>query len=1597
MDNRRTSLILVVILIVSTLSYVIIVLPSNVRAATLFVGGTGPGNYTTIQSAIDDASPGDTVFVYSGTYEEDISISKKVTLVGEDRDKTIITSATAGHVIEIIAGNTVVEGFTVTGSASGAAIGLRASNCTIMNNNLTDNDDGIFMDAAHNNKILNNTIANTDGIWAYNSNGNTFSNNNITDNYYGILLMNGDGNIVANNFIFLNFKRGIYITSSFNSYITNNTIFSNSHEPGIHIRGAFNTSLSKNSLTDDGIYLDGSMPGHWSTSLIDTSNTVNGRPVIFWKNVDGGSVPEAGQVILYDCTGVTVENQNLSHGSVGVHLVFSPGTTIANNNVSFNDKAGVLVYKSNSNLIHNNSAFYSGIQGTTTGKAINIEQSHNNIVTGNSASISGISLRESNINYIANNTVMTTSGTGIGASGYYNVIANNTVSENSWGISVGWSNNVIENNTALASRNDGIALWNSIDSTVILNNASTNGRSGIYLDKSTRITVSHNIASWNEVEGIALRDSSNNTIAYNNASWNDNSGIYLGASENTTIIGNRMLGDGVYISGWVEDWNSHIIDTTNTVSEKPVYYWKDVDGGTVPSGAGQVILANCTNVVVRDQNVSWGSVGIHLGYSENNVILNNTASYNSMRGIYLVLSDWNQLEKNTASFNDEDGIELFDSENTTLDGNIANSNKRSGIYVRNSDNVSLTNNVLIGNKDGISTTGSQYSIIHSNNASWNDRDGIHFSSYFASVTNNVVTFNEAGIVLAGARMAEVRNNTVSWNRRYGIWMSRAMYATLHDNMMVEDGIYFLWGYLENWNTHTIDSSNTVNGKPVYYWKNVTGGSIPSDAGQVILANCSYVTVDGLNVSDGTVGIVLGYSKQNEISNNVASGNTEEGIFLFYSDNNSISGNIASYNKHGMTLWASKNASIAGNVMVEDGIYFRNQPDYVYTHQVDSNNLVNGKPVIFWNDVHNRTVPLDAGQVILTNCSDIVVEGQNLVKSSLGILITYSTEIMVVSNTADSNSGEGITIFRSNKTFVYNNTLSFNGRGIDLLDADEITVFNNTISENEYGIRADTWYRVKIYHNNLLFNSVQAITHVPSYYFHSWDDGHPSGGNYWSDYSGVDDCSGPNQDVCPDPDGIGDTAYWIEFGDTDRYPLMSPLVFSHTPPFAPQNLLAAPGSQQVTLTWNAPFEGGSPITNYRIYRGTTPGGEILLTEIGNVLTYTDTGLVNGQTYYYQVSAVNAIGEGPKSNEASATPATLPDPPQNLTATAGDQQVSLSWSPPSSDGGSAVTNYRIHRGTTPGGEVFLKEVGNVTSYVDTGLSNGQTYYYQVSAVNAIGEGLRSNEALATPTTHPGPPLDLQAVLSGKDLENVTIGWVLSPDDGGGQNSVIGYAIYRNTDYDANGTGYGLIVLLPSGTSEFIDTNVGDGDTNSYFYQICAIDLNNKTTCTEEQAAKYSKHLATGLVLLSIPLDVSNNSITSVFQTVSYSRVLSYDAKAGKKHSWKVFDKRKPYSKSFDVNHTMALWVEVTAESYLTIAGVVPKSTTIHLQVGWNFVGYPSFVDRTVSDTLSTHYQTIESFDPNNAPWFLKRLGDSDLMMAGEGYWIHVSQDYDWVITN
>ncbi len=238
------------------------------------------------------------------------------------------------------------------------------------------------------------------------------------------------------------------------------------------------------------------------------------------------------------------------------------------------------------------------------------------------------------------------------------------------------------------------------------------------------------------------------------------------------------------------------------------------------------------------------------------------------------------------------------------------------------------------------------------------------------------------------------------------------------------------------------------------------------------------------------------------------------------------------------------------------------------------------------------------------------------------------------------------------------------------------------------------------------------------------------------------------------------------------------------PGPPTGLIATAGNGQVSLSWTAPASnGGAAIIGYDVYLGTSSHGESASPVDTSLITgtsYTVTGLTNGTTYYFTADAVNdADLHSAASAEASATPVapvTAPGAPAGLIATAGDGQVSLSWTAPASNGGAAITSYDVYEATTQNinGQPVASPGG--TSVTVKNLANGTTYYFKVTAVNKAGQGPASGAASATPAsavTAPGAPTGLTAIPGNG---RVTLSWTAPAADGGA--GISGYWIYRGT---------------------------------------------------------------------------------------------------------------------------------------------------------------------------------------------------------------------------
>lgn len=266
------------------------------------------------------------------------------------------------------------------------------------------------------------------------------------------------------------------------------------------------------------------------------------------------------------------------------------------------------------------------------------------------------------------------------------------------------------------------------------------------------------------------------------------------------------------------------------------------------------------------------------------------------------------------------------------------------------------------------------------------------------------------------------------------------------------------------------------------------------------------------------------------------------------------------------------------------------------------------------------------------------------------------------------------------------------------------------------------------------------------------------------------------------------------------------------PYPPKNLRAYTGYGFMNLIWDQPSDpGGSPITNYNIYRGTGSGQEDYLLSIGNATSYNDTDVSNGVTYYYRVSANNSYGESPLSNEASATPGKVPSAPENLTAKPGESHIILNWDAPQSNGTTPITNYYVYWGfdlNDVNVDPNIIPVGTALTFKHSPLANGQNFFYKVSAENSVGEGPYSQVVNATPGKVPSAPQNPLAISGDSEI---IIKWEAPKSQG--DSPIMNYKIYR-------GNNSGEESLLTTVENELIFADTYLINHQVYYYKVSAV---------------------------------------------------------------------------------------------------------------------------------------------------------------------------------
>jgi parallel beta-helix repeat protein len=280
---------------------------------------------------------------------------------------------------------------------------------------------------------------------------------------------------------------------------------------------------------------------------------------------------------------------------------------------------------------------------------------------------------------------------------------------------------------------------------------------------------------------------------------------------------------------------------------------------------------------------------------------------------------------------------------------------------------------------------------------------------------------------------------------------------------------------------------------------ISGNNIIENDCGIDLGWSSYQTIFGNNITKNRNGIWLAYSSNNSISGNYVTGDSS-GVSIQFSSDNSVSGNTIVANGTGIIILRGGSSSVSGNIIIarENGIAL----SYSSSQNVGGNNITITTPGWFAIELLRSSNNIIIGNILVSN-------------NGVGL-----------SDNSNSNIITGNTITASkNVTYPYP-LISF---GITLGWSSHNSITENTLTNNDYGIYLDSLSSDnKFYHNNFINNTNSAHGWTNGA-VSVWDDGYPSGGNYWSDYTG-EDANG---------DGIGDAPYVIDEDNQDNYPLMSP--------------------------------------------------------------------------------------------------------------------------------------------------------------------------------------------------------------------------------------------------------------------------------------------------------------------------------------------------------------------------------------------------------------------------------------------------------------------------
>jgi parallel beta-helix repeat protein len=845
--------------------------------------------------------------------------------------------------------------------------------------------------------------------------------------------------------------------------------------------------------------------------------------------IDGNGT---GNVVTVNASSAVVKGFTIQRGAPsllfgGIYLI-NASQSFVSGNVFVSNSIGVYSKSSSNNFVLANNA--------TDGEyGIYLENSSNTKISVNNAANCNIGI---STNFLSRNN--TISGNNVADHGSYGIsisfssdttIFLNEIGGNQFGIDIQSSSNIMVSHNIIATSSQGgisLALSNN---TVLFGNDITGNGQGIYLYSSTNNVISANSLN-NKWNGIQFTSSSNNTITENTLTGNLCGVHFMWSSNNNemfenTIAGNSLFGVYVDTSSNNRIYHNEIKNVNQVYSVNSTNKWDD----GYPSGGNY--WSNYNGADADGDGIGDTAYAIDSTNQDRYPLMRTFSPTSNVQTEAFVTLEPNPIGVGQTvqfnvwitppppTFNDRCGAIIFSIINP--DG----TRQLRGPFLSDSYGFLTTDFVptMIGDyKIQVNYTGQFF-------ASCNIT---YFATQSPITTLNVLAqLSPKTWIVDDDGPADLRTIQEAIN-----------VASSGDIILVRPGIYkenpviskslSLLGEkasqttilaVDTWNTVTVNASKvTISGFTIQGFR---GG--PFQPNNVVISNInqnSYSNNITCNIiTGGGYGISIRGSRHC-VTDNYVTSNGFAGIYLNGSSNNVIIGNAVTGGKTGITIaYPSSNNIFRNNTMAADNLNFHvigyDIPSF--TNDIDTSNTVNGKPIYYWVGKANQIVPADAGAVYIINSINITVQDLEISNNGQGVLLAWTTGSTVRRNNI-TKCDNGIRIQSASNNLITQNNIYGNRVGVALWSAGYNTLTNNTIKDSDHhAVYLFFSTGNCLYHNDFV-NIVQVQTDGLG---NSWDNGYPSGGNYWSDYNGSD----------ANGDGIGDTPYIIKGNVSDYYPLI----------------------------------------------------------------------------------------------------------------------------------------------------------------------------------------------------------------------------------------------------------------------------------------------------------------------------------------------------------------------------------------------------------------------------------------------------------------------------